>query len=455
MVNCNRQEVTMGQLKKFIAEVLGFEGFEIAQVHWETRTGIGFCPLGQLPCSRNARLVVIVRRRWIGRCPGCGGRCRKVHEHLECRRWEDLPWAGRAVSIAYAPDRVECKRCRTSCVELLPWADPYQHETRRLQQHMALEAASMPTLHVAVKYGVEWHTVRRAERHALERWAATRTAEPLEMVGIDEKYLGRRGKHDTKYVTIISNLTTGEPIWIGKGRGQEAVHQWLDTQTAEQKAAIKLFSMDMSEAYRTAVRSDPALRMADIVHDPFHVMKRAGEALDELRRAVLFRASPDLRALGRGKRWLFLRAWERNTPQQKQQLTQLLKMNRRLAHGYQVVEELRGVLQAPDEFTMAMGLVHVMLRTQRRDNKAMRKLHDSLDKHFEEIVALGRHHPPTGRVEALNNNWETLVRQGRGYRDLDFLMLKLRFMTANPVRTDEGTRRFLALGLPVPYAKAA
>ncbi len=46
----------------------------------------------------------------------------------------------------------------------------------------------------------------------------------------------------------------------------------------------------------------------------FHVMKRVGNALDELRRDVFFRAGPELRALGRGKRWLYLRAWENMTP---------------------------------------------------------------------------------------------------------------------------------------------
>jgi transposase len=213
--------------------------------------------------------------------------------------------------------------------------------------------------------------------------------------------------------------------------------------------------MDMSQAYTSAIKSHPELQHAYIVHDPFHVMKRALEALDELRRATFFRAGPQLRALGRGKRWLFLRAWERMTPQDRDELKKLLRCNRQLATAYQVVEELRDVLHAPDEFTMAMGLVHVMKRIERRSNVPMRKLHDSLDEHFDEIVALGRHHPPTGRVEALNNNWETAVRQARGYRNLDFLLLKLRFMTANPVRTDNGVRRFLALGLPTPYAKAA
>ena len=50
---------------------------------------------------------------------------------------------------------------------------------------------------------------------------------------------------------------------------------------------------------------------------------------------------------------------------------------------------------------------------------------------------------------------ETAVRQGRGYRNLQFLMLKVRFMVANPIRDDDGVRRFLAPGLPTPYRAAA
>ncbi|HQP37608.1 MAG TPA: transposase [Polyangiaceae bacterium] len=64
--------------------------------------------------------------------------------------------------------------------------------------------------------------------------------------------------------------------------------------------------------------------------------------------------------------------------------------------------------------------------TERRDNRPMRKPHDSVERHSGQIVAPGEHHLPTGRIEALNDNWGTAVRQGRGYRDLDFLMLKVR-----------------------------
>jgi len=72
--------------------------------------------------------------------------------------------------------------------------------------------------------------------------------------------------------------------------------------------------------------------------------------------------------------------------------------------------------QSTDDTAMAEGMWHVLCRTRRRDNVPMRKLHDSLAEHMAGILALGAHRPPTGRIEALNNNWETLVRRARGYR---------------------------------------
>lgn len=212
--------------------------------------------------------------------------------------------------------------------------------------------------------------------------------------------------------------------------------------------------MDMFEAFRNAVRNDPELGHVAIVHDPFHVMKRAGEAVDEVRRQVLFRASPELRALGRGKRWLFLRAWIRLTPEQRAEIGRLLSANRTLMQAYTVKEQLRDVLRAETRAEMEVGLKQLLRRTARRANVPMRKLHESLLKHFDAIAALGAYHPPTGRIEALNNNWETLVRRGRGYRDLQSLMRLLRFMVVNPIRRGADIERFLALGIVTTSVRA-
>jgi transposase len=340
-------------------------------------------------------------------------------------------------------------------VELLPWAEPHQRQTSRLQQQLALEAASMPVMHVATLHGLSWTTVWRAEQAALQRWAERRESAPLQMVGIDEKYLGRRGKYVERYVTIISNLETGEPLWIGRGRSEATVTKWLATLTKEQKAQLKLVATDMHQAFINAIKADKDLSHVVYVHDPFHVMKRAGEAITELRREVFFRAGDEMRRLGRGTRWLVLRAWERCNEEQRTMLRRLFSLNGKLARAYQLVEELREALRAPDGASLRAGLMRILRRTERRDNKPMRKWHDSIEAHWNEIVAFGDHRPPTGRIEALNNNWETLVRRARGYRNLGYLLLKLRFMTINPIHTKWDIERFLALGVEPPLRRVA
>jgi transposase len=446
----------MGQRAGILTEILGFDGWKVTGTFFESAAGERVRPVQGFALIRDTRLVISVERRWLPRCSKCGGPCRDVHERLAPRRWADLSWAGHPVELWYAPIRVRCSRCDAAPVEMVAWADPYQRQTRRLQQRLAVEAASMPVMHVAALHGLSWLTVRRAEERAIERWEMTRPAVPLRQLGVDEKWLGRRHNFEHKFVTIVSNLETGEPVWIGKGRDELTLKRWLQSLSTEQKAAIELVAMDMHRAYWNAVDNTRGLEHAAIVHDPFHVMKLAGQMLDELRREVFFRAGPELRAIGRGKRWLLLRAWERTTDSQKTDLQALLGHNRTLARGYQIKEELREVLHAPNRAAMEVGLQRILRRTARRDIVAMRRLHDTLNERWNEIVALAEHRPAVGRVEALNNNWETLVRRARGYRNHDYLLRKLRFMTANPIRNDDGVRRFLALGItpPMPRRRA-
>ena len=141
-----------------------------------------------------------------------------------------------------------------------------------------------PTAAGARTLGAAWrvHT-------ALLRWEATRTQPPLRFVGLDEKYLGRRGKWKDRFVTIVSDLETGEPRWFDFGRGEATVKRWLETLSDPEKSRIVLAAMDMHDPFRAAIKGDEKLAHVAIVHDPFHVMKRANEAVDELRRQVFFR----------------------------------------------------------------------------------------------------------------------------------------------------------------------
>jgi transposase len=448
----------MGQRARILTEILGFDGWKVKATFFESSKGERVEAVGGVAVLRETRLVLVVERRWLARCSRCGAACRRIHERLASRRWADLSWAGHPVDIEYAASRVKCRACGGHAVEMVAWADPYQRQSRRLQHHLAVEAASMPVMHVAALHGLSWLTVRRAEERAIERWEATRPAVPLRQVGVDEKWLGRRHNFEHKFLTVVSNLETGEPVWIVRGRSEETLRRWLESLSREQKATIQLFAMDLHRPFWNAVDNARGLEHAPIVHDPFHIMKLAGAMIDELRRDVFFRAGPELRAIGKGRRWLLLRPWERTSAEDRVALRELLGRNRTLARGYQIKEELREiVLGAPDRAAMEKGLDRILRRTRRYEPRALRRLHDTLNERYNEIVALAEHRPATGRLESLNNNWETLVRRARGYRNHGYLLRKLRFMVANPIRSNDGVRRFLALGLtpPMPRSQAA
>ena len=46
----------------------------------------------------------------------------------------------------------------------------------------------------------------------LKRWAAGRRKPALRQMGVGEIYLGKK----QKFLTVVSNLESGEPLWLGQ-----------------------------------------------------------------------------------------------------------------------------------------------------------------------------------------------------------------------------------------------
>ena len=172
----------MSQRTRILAEILGFSGWRVTEVIFENDAGTPIVLTANGHPQPSTRLVLRVERKWTAVCSTCDALCSKDHGRLTPRRWQDLPWAQHPVVIEASPVRVRCKGCKRTPVELLPWAEPHQRQTRRLQQTLARQAASMPIMHVAALHGLDWHPVRRAGGAALARWDASRTPPPLHMV---------------------------------------------------------------------------------------------------------------------------------------------------------------------------------------------------------------------------------------------------------------------------------
>jgi len=267
--------------------------------------------------------------------------------------------------------------------------------------------------------------VRAIDLRYLERWSAGRRKPALRQMGVDEIYLGKK----TKFVTVVSNLETGEPLWFGKERKQQSLDEFFRSQLSRaQRGRIEVACVDMWEPFRASIEEwAPECK---IVYDKFHIMQHANRAIDEVRRSEFFRKGGGMREVVKGKRWLLLTRWVNLAESQKQMLNELFKINRKVLKAYLLKEGLDRLWNYIYEGAMLKYLQSWIdqLRWQRLE--PFQKLAQMLLDHLDGILNYCRVKPPLGVVEAINGNIKMLVRRGRGYKNLHYLLLKAQRMAA-------------------------
>jgi transposase len=164
------------------------------------------------------------------------------------------------------------------------------------------------------------------------------------------------------------------------------------------------------------------------VYDKFHVLQHAQQAIDEVRRAEFFRQVGRKRELVKGKRWLLLSRWVNLEPGQKQQLNQLFSLNRRVMKAYLLKESLDRLWNYRYEGAMLRYLQSWLHQLRWQRLRPFENLAGMLVDHLEEILNYCRTKVPLGVVEAVNGNIKALLRRGRGYRNLRYLLLKAQRM---------------------------
>jgi transposase len=358
-------------------------------------------------------------------CGGCEAKVEAaaVHSWTE-RRLRDLPWGIWAVWLVVEVHRVRCPQCGVR-TEALPFASGKAHCTARLEEAVARDCEAAPVTRVAARWQVAPATVRRMDHRVLARWAASRPRRPLRYLGVDEIYLGKRDK----FLTVVSDLETGEPIWVGRERKRETLDRFFaEALPRARRRTIRAVCVDMWEPFTLSVREH--LPAAVIVYDKFHVLRHAADAVDETRRAEFFRQGGAARGLLRGKRWLLLRSWTHLDRSQRRQLTALLALNRRLAKAHLLKEQLARLWTYTYRGPAMRFLLTWLAALRWQRLPAFTKVAMLLLRHLDGILAYCHEKVPFGKVEAINGNIRAMLRRGRGYRDHAYLLLKVQKATA-------------------------
>jgi transposase len=181
-------------------------------------------------------------------CSGCGRKLTQVYDTSE-RAVRDLPWSGFTATVFVEVYRVHCPDCgvKREKVPLLPGKAPF---SKRFEDAVGLACEMASARQVARQFGLAASTVRAIDLRYLERWTASRRTPALRQMGVDEIYLGKK----QKFLSVVCNLETGEPLWFGRERKKQSLDGFFQTElSARQRRGIEAACVDMWKPYRLSI----------------------------------------------------------------------------------------------------------------------------------------------------------------------------------------------------------
>jgi transposase len=371
-------------------------------------------------------LKLWVRRKRGNRkliCSGCGRRLEQFMDVTE-REVRDLPCFEYRTTVVIELYRVRCPDCgpKIEKVDQLPSKAPF---SKRFEEAVGQACESASARRVSQQFRLAESTVRAIDVRYLQRWSAQRRKPALKQMGVDEIFLGKK----IQFISVVSNLESGEPLWFGQDRKKETLDEYFRSQlNRRQRLGIKAACVDMWAAFTASIR-EWAPNCA-IVYDKFHVMQHANRAVDEVRRAEFFRKGRQHREMMKGKRWLLLTRWVNLSENKKQQLNELFALNRKMLKSYLLKESLDRLWSYRYQGAMIRYLKAWIRQLRWQRLAPFEKLAQMLMDHLDGILNYCRVKVKFGVVEAINGNIKALMRRGRGYRNLDYLLLKAQRLAA-------------------------
>jgi transposase len=353
------------------------------------------------------------------RCSQCGSDDVWAQGGVE-RFFHGLPIGNRPTFLEFKVPRVLCHHCGLTRQVKVPFADPKKHYTRAFARYALDLSRHMTIKDVADHLVIGWDTIKEIQaQHLLRRFGKPKLHK-LKQIAIDEINIGK----GHRYLTIVLNLLTGAVVFVGDGKGADALKPfWQRLRRAHAK--VEAVATDMSSAYIRAVRDN--LPRAVHVFDHFHVIKLYNEKLSAFRRQLFHQLTAQGQQLLKGIRWLLLKNPENLDPKKKEpeRLERALRLNEPLALVYYLKEDLRQLWQQPTKAEARQFLEDWLAFARDSGIGMLEQFADTLQAYQEGILNYYDYRISTGPLEGTNNKIKTMQRQAYGFRDRQFLKLKI------------------------------
>lgn len=371
-----------------------------------------------------ARLVnevyLTVREGTIWACPQCHNR---MHiKEWRTRRWRHLDSCQFKTILKAAVPVVECSEHGAQTVQV-PWAEGSSRFTMCFESFAVQVLEACPAARAGELLGISWDEADGIKQRAVRRGLARRKISGLEYVCVDEKAVGRG--HD--YVTIVTGVMAGKPqvLYVGDGRDEEGLNGFWEWLGPEACARIKAVSMDMGQPYQNSVRR--YCPNAELIFDPFHLMKMLNRAVDEVRRSESVMGTEVQRTALKKTRQMWL--WgEENLPEwHTARFKELKDSTLKTARAWRIKEVWRTFkrcMNVDDAHAFFQKWYALAMQSKL---EPVKKVARTFKAHLAGIISLFKHGFCNALAEGVNSRIQLLMQKSCGYRNRERLKTDILF----------------------------
>ena len=268
--------------------------------------------------------------------------------------------------------------------------------------------------------GLHWETVKNIEKDWLAKKYKHVKLKDVRYLSIDEVYLGKK----LGYVTVVRDLISGSVLYVGKGKGGDALKKFRNRLKRKSKQ-IRAVSMDMSNAYSAWVKE--VLPDADLIYDHFHLIKLMNDKLNNLRRSTMSKLEDEQKKELKGKRFMFIRNKESLDGNALDELEKLKEEFEHLGTAWFMKECLRNIyLMTHNSSDARLAFKLWCDKAEASGISCLKTMAKTISSRIEGILGYWRHGSLTNAShEGFNNKIGWLTRQAYGYRDEEYLHLKI------------------------------
>ena len=211
-------------------------------------------------------------------CPRCDARHNACYSRDWIKIW-DIQWGSRRCLWRVRRAKILCHCGLNPAVERMDFRLKHHRLTQRFVDHIEqiLCSKMFTVADVSRLFYLDYGIVYKIDHDVLLRlWQDVKLPQPIN-ISVDEKSF----KKSRQYVTIVTDLDRKLVIWVSSGNSKESLDQFFEILGPEKCSKLKTVSKDMHAPYIASCNQYVPHAME--VADPFHVVQRLNQVMDECR----------------------------------------------------------------------------------------------------------------------------------------------------------------------------